>query len=211
MYPSPKFPEPSWETAIQFIQGQSQATFLATAPGKSPQATIIPYVFQANVDAPHQGMIEVHLVQGDPTLEALQVHPHASILVAEPLSFIPHSVFDPLDGNRAMLLFRSIILSGIAQISFDDETIAAGLNRLIAHMNPHPAYTPVTPDAVYGDHIRRLAHITVPITHVEAKWKLAQDQPDAIRDLIVKYLAERGKPLDHITVPILQEYWASLK
>lgn len=209
MYPSPKFPHPPWPIVNQFLQQQAQGKVLAAAPHQAPEATLIPYVFQSEPNIPDSGRVEVHLVQGDPTLDALKDSVRAAFLVDQPLSFIPHTVFDPLDGNRAMLLFRSVLLAGTLQISFATEDIAKGLERLIAHLEPNHPFAPVTPET-YGERLGRLAHVTIHVDHVQAKWKLSQDQPPAVRQRMMDFLAGRDEPLDRVTAPILEEYWAML-
>lgn len=207
MYRSAKFPPPAWSVVWHYLQSQTQCKMIAAEPKTSPEATLIPYVILGNTHVPNHGTLEVHLVQGDPTLSALHANPHASVLIDQPLSLIPHTVFDRLDTSRTMLLFRSVLLRGTVNISMNLEEIGAGLERLAQFLEPNTAYAPIT-HAQYGERLARLAHVTMVIEQVEVKWKLGQDQPYSAKVLITDFLKNRNTPIDQITWPILEDYWA---
>ncbi|MCY0879711.1 MAG: FMN-binding negative transcriptional regulator [Firmicutes bacterium] len=209
MYRSEKFPPPPLAVIEAFVASHAYAKILAAPLDRGPEATLIPYTLTGNLALEGDAVVEAHLVDGDPTLEALAANPRASVLVDELLSFIPHTVFDPMDGNRAMILFRSLLLSGRAEISDRPEEIGEGLERLIRRLEPGAPFDPVTVER-YGSRVTRLRHVRIAIDHIDAKWKLAQDQPPEVRDQILAYLRARDLPIDRVTRPILLEYWSIL-
>lgn len=206
MYPSNKFPSPPWGIVYDFLQQSSQCTVIAVDPEGYPQPTIIPFRLIGSSEI-IGGTVEVHLVKGDATLAALAHQGRATIFVDQPLSLVPHTVFDARDTNRTMLLFRAVRLSGTVNISSDPTDIATGLDHLAQHLFPNEERAPVTIEH-YGERISRLAHVTLSVETVDSKWKLGQDQPETVRQRLLHFLTERNHPLDQITVPILEDYWA---
>jgi predicted FMN-binding regulatory protein PaiB len=210
MYPSDKFPTPPLSVIEEFLATHAYAKILAASRTQSPQATIIPYTIQGSLGVPNDAVVEVHLVDGDPTLQALNNNAEATVLVDELLSFIPHAVFDPTDGNRAMILFRAVLLHGRAEISDRTDDITDGLERLIQRLEPDSPFDPVTVER-YGTRVTRLRHVRIRVEGIEAKWKLAQDQPANVRQDIIAFLDARDLPLDRETRAILLEYWSRLR
>lgn len=210
MYDSPRYPEPPWEMVQSFLSAQRQGRVIAVPEDGFPQTTLIPYVYTPakGPDSPH-GQVTAHLVQDDPVCRALQDNPKGAFLVDQPLAFIPHDLFHPTDGSRAMLFFRTVLLQGRFHIDRDPARVAEVLDQMLDHEEPDAPHQRVENGPVYGERLARLAAVRLDVMHIQVKWKLAQDSPPDIRQKIVQYLTTRQEPLDLVTAQALEEVWRS--
>jgi predicted FMN-binding regulatory protein PaiB len=209
MYRSAKFPPPDAASLQPWLRESSYGSVLAGGEN-GPDATLIPYVWLSPTAASPLGAVEVHLVAEDPVARALTDTPTGAFLITEPLSLVPHTVFDPLDTSRTMMLFRSAVLRGRWSLDTDPTAIAGHLNRLAEHLEPALPRRPVTDSQEYGPRLGRLVMATLHIREAEAKWKLAQDQPAPVRRQIMRFLGDRATALDLYTQAVLGAYWNDL-
>jgi predicted FMN-binding regulatory protein PaiB len=207
VYHSAKFPTPPVSTVYEFLRRRTAGVVIAGG-GESPETTLIPYVLTGSVDGPWT--VTVHLVRDDATYRRIRAGDPAAVLVEEALAFLPHTVFDPRDSNRAMLLFREVLLQGPARAVEDPEAIAEALNRLAQFLEPGLPFDRVTAAGAYAPRIGQIAVVEWQVERWQAKWKLAQNEPPAVRQAIVDFLSRRGQPIDQLTVDVLKDYWREL-
>jgi len=207
VYHSAKFPTPPTSTVYEFLRRRAAGVVLAGG-NEDPEATLIPYAIAGPVDGPWT--VTVHLVRDDATYRRIRAGAPAAVLVAEPLALLPHTVFDPGDSNRAMLLFREVLLQGPTRTAEDPGTVAEALNELAQFLEPGLSFNPVTASGVYAPRIAQIAVVQWKVDRWQAKWKLAQNEPAAVRREIVNFLRGRGDPLDQLTVEVVQAYWRAL-
>ena len=198
MFESPNYPtDPAAVDA--FVASQRHGTLIAQAPGGYPQITIIPFL-------KHGDTIEIHCVQGDPTLDALRANPRVTFLVSDFLAFSPHDWISAEDAGRATLHFRAVAYECDATVSTEPDDVAAALERLVSTYHPGTPHHPVADDAFYGPRLRRLATMRLSIVNTRAKFKTGPaGTPDLKRDIAGR-LRERGDPNDARAADVILSY-----
>ena len=186
MYPSARYPT-DLDEAERWVATMRHATLIATAPGRPPEASILPFVKEGD-------LIELHCVQEDPTFGALQENPLASLLVSDFLAFTPHHWVDPQDGGRGTLNFRAVLYRCRAELSTEPGDVAAALRRLLAAYEPGASYEPIQDGRYYGQRLRRLAAVRLTVLDRQAKFKVGPAGVD--RAMMAGRLRERGWPGD---------------
>ena len=117
MFASSNYP-PDQQAADEFVAQMRHGTLIACAPGGHPQVSILPFVRGG-------GYIELHCVQGDPTLEAVRANPLVTFFVSDFLAWSPHDWVDPVDAGKATLHFRAGAFECQAEdVSTDPEAVA---------------------------------------------------------------------------------------
>jgi len=197
MYPSEAYPTSPEEIAA-FVAGQRHGYLLATAPDGFPQVSILPFVKLDDA-------IEVHCVQGDPTLDAIRVNPRTTFLIADFLAFSPHDWVDPENAARATLHFRAVQYACIATPSTDPEDVAAALRRLLERFEPEATYRPIANESFYGSRLRRLAAVRLQIVGMQAKFKVGPAGPDSLKLAVASQLRVRSEPGDLRAASVIEE------
>jgi transcriptional regulator len=188
MFRSPKYPT-SLEEAERWVAGQRHGTLIATPPGGHPQVSILPFVKSGDE-------VEIHMVQLDPTFEAMCANPRVTFLVSDFLAFTPHDWVDPEDGGRATLNFRAVAFECEAKVSIEPADVAAALSRLLASYEPDAAYRPLRDGEFYGARLRRLATAKLEIQRVDAKFKVGPAAPAEVKRRVAAGLRNRRWPGD---------------
>src|SRR2546423_12752672 len=136
MFASSKYP-PDQAAADAFVAEMRHGTLIACPPGGHPQVSSLPFVRGG-------GFIELHCVQGDPTLDAVRANPLVTFLVSDFLAFSPHNWVDPVDAGVATLHFRAVAFECRAEdVSTDPEAVGGALRRLLAAYEPGASYEAV--------------------------------------------------------------------
>jgi len=150
MFASSNYP-PDQQAADEFVAQMRHGTLIACPPGGHPQVSILPFVRSG-------GYIELHCVQGDPTLDAVRANPLVTFFVYDFLAWSPHDWVDPVDAGKATLHFRAVAFECQAEdVSTDPAAVAAALRRLLADYEPDRTYDPPAPGEFYGPRLDRLA------------------------------------------------------
>jgi predicted FMN-binding regulatory protein PaiB len=198
MFESPNYPtDPAAVDA--FVASQRHGTLIAQTPGGYPQITIIPFV-------KHGDEIEIHCVQGDPTLDAVRANPRVTFLVSDFLAFSPHDWISDEDAGRATLHFRAVAFECDATVSTDPADVAAALERLVSAYHPDTPHHPVADDEFYGPRLRRLATMRLAIVNTRAKFKTGPAGTAQLKRDIAERLRERGEPNDARAADVILSY-----
>lgn len=190
MYDSTSYPKPTPDEIRRFSEAQTYATVMAQGSSGFPSASLLPFRLTETGD------IEIHMVQADPTYQALRACGSGSILVQEFLAFTPHDLVDPVYAGMATLHFRAVLYDVTAEVSEDPKAVADVLSRLLTRYEPGASYHPVTDVPFYEADLRRLAAVTCHVKDIHAKFKTAQNRSPEERERITRYLRERGLAQD---------------
>lgn len=185
MYDSPGYPQPDAATIEAFVQAQPCAVVLGTAADGHPSASLLPFVKVGE-------RITVHMVQADPTFQALLREPRGSVLIEEFLAFTPHTLVSPDYAGQATLHFRAVIYAVEATLTTDAGRVAEALEEALARYEPDAAHVPVADLSVYGGDIARLGRADLRVLACQAKFKTAQSKDAETRRRIAAYLGARG-------------------
>ena len=185
MFASPNYP-PDQEAADRFVAEMRHGTLVACAPGAHPQVSILPFVKSDD-------MIELHCVQGDPTLEAVRANPHVTFFVSDFLAWSPHDWLDERDAGEATLHFRAVAFECDAEfVSTDPGDVAGALGRLLKAYEPDAAYEPIEIGKFYGSRLRRLATMRLRIMRSHVKLKAGPGRSAAAKQKVADRLRQRG-------------------
>jgi hypothetical protein len=191
---------PTDPTAVEaFVAAQRHGTLIAQALDGYPQVTIIPFVKLGDV-------IEIHCVQGDPTLDAVRANPRVTFLISDFLAFSPHDWISAEDAGRATLHFRAVAYECDAVVSTEPADVAAALERLVSAYHPDTAHHPVADDEFYGPRLRRLATMRLSIVNTRAKFKTGPAGTAELKRNIAGRLRERGQPNDARAADVILSY-----
>lgn len=184
-----------------FVAEMRHGTLIATPPGGHPQVSILPFVKLGDE-------IELHAVQGDPTLDAAAANPRVSFFVSDFLAWTPHDWVSPVDAGKATLHFRAVAFEcEVASLSLDPEDVAAALRRLIGAYEPdRSGYEPLAVGEFYGPRLRRLAALRLRIVGQKAKFKTGPAATLETKERVVAKLRERGEPADGRAADVIESY-----
>ncbi len=185
----------------EFVAGMRHGTLIATAPGGHPQVSILPFVKSGDV-------IELHSVQGDPTLDALRSQPLVTFFVSDFLAFTPHHWANPDDAGLATLHFRAVAYEcEVASVSLEPADVAAALRRLLQRYEPdQSSYRPIEPGDFYGARLKRLATMRLRILRQHAKFKTGLSGGRERKARTVEMLRERAEPGDQRAADVIESY-----
>ena len=199
MFASSNYP-PDQEAADRFVSEMRHGTLIACGPGGHPQVSILPFVLAG-------GEIELHCVQGDPTLDAVRANPLVTFFVSDFLAWSPHDWVDPGDGGRATLHFRAVAFEcEAAGVSTDPADVAGALRRLLEAYEPGASYPPVEPGDFYGARLRRLATMRLRILRRHVKFKTGPAGSVDAKRRVVAALRERAEPGDARAADVIESY-----
>ena len=198
MFASSNYP-PDQQAADEFVAQMRHGTLIACAPGGHPQVSILPFVRGG-------GYIELHCVQGDPTLDAVRAHPQVTFFVSDFLAWSPHDWVDPVDAGKATLHFRAVAFECVAEdVSTDPAAVAGALRRLLAAYEPDRTYEPPAPGDFYGPRLDRLATMRLREVRRHVKFKTGLGTP-AMRQRVADHLRERAAPGDARAADVIEHY-----
>lgn len=184
-----------------FVAEMRHGTLIAAPPGGHPQVSILPFVKTGDE-------IELHAVQGDPTLAALRANPRVTFVVSDFLAFTPHDFVDPNDAGKATLHFRAVAFEcEVTTISLDPADVAAALRRLLARYEPDRAgHEPVEPGDFYGARLKRLATMRLRVLRQQGKFKTGPSGSRAAKERVADLLHQRGAPGDDRAADVIEAY-----
>jgi len=185
----------------EFVAGMRHGTLIATASDGHPQVSILPFVKTGDE-------IELHCVQGDPTLDALRANPLVTFFVSDFLAWSPHDWVDPGDAGKATLHFRAVAFEcEVAHVSLEPAAVAGALRRLLARYEPERSgYPPVEPGDFYGARLNRLATMRLRVLGVQAKFKTGPAGSREAKERVVARLRERAAPGDARAADVIESY-----
>ena len=185
MFASSNYP-PDQQAADRFVAEMRHGTLVACAPEGYPQVSILPFVKAEDV-------IELHCVQGDPTLDAVRANPHVTFFVSDFLAFSPHDWMDERDAGEATLHFRAVAFECDAEfVSTDPKDVAGALGRLLRAYEPEGTYEPIEMGTFYGSRLRRLATMRLRIVRSHVKFKAGPGGSAVKKQKVADRLRQRG-------------------
>jgi predicted FMN-binding regulatory protein PaiB len=185
VFASSNYP-PDQEAADRFVAEMRHGTLIACPPEGYPQVSILPFVKSDD-------LIELHCVQGDPTLEAVRANPHVTFFVSDFLAWSPHDWVDETDAGEATLHFRAVAFECDAEfVSTDPDDVAGALGRLLKAYEPDAAYEPIEMGKFYGSRLRRLATMRLRIVRSHVKFKAGPGGSAVKKQKVADRLRERA-------------------
>jgi predicted FMN-binding regulatory protein PaiB len=189
VFASSNYP-PDQQAADRFVAEMRHGTLIACSPQGHPQVSILPFVKTDDI-------IELHCVQGDPTLEAVRANPHVTFFVSDFLAWSPHDWVDERDAGRATLHFRAVAFECDAErVSTDADDVAGALSRLVGKYEPGASYEPIKTGEFYSARLQRLATMRLRIVRRHVKFKVGPAGSAAGKRTVAARLRSRGTLAD---------------
>ena len=199
MFASSRYP-PDQEAADRFVAEMRHGTLIACAPDGHPQVSILPFVRAGDE-------IELHCVQGDPTLDAVRGNPLVTFFVSDYLAWSPHDWADPTDAGVATLHFRAVAFECEAHfVSTEPADVAAALRRLLEAYEPGATYEPIETGEFYGARLKRLATMKLRVLRRHVKFKTGLSGSDERKRKIAEGLRGRDDPGDRRAADVIESY-----
>lgn len=196
MYPSPKYPTPP-EFVDEFVAEMRHGTLIAVPPNGYPQISILPFVKTGDE-------IELHMVQLDPTFDAVRANPRVTFLVSDFLAFTPHDFVDPLDPGKATLHFRAAAFEcDVELLSTEPDEVRGALERLLAHHEADRSHPPIPADDA---RLRMLAALRLRVVATKAKFKTGPAGATELKQQVASLLRERDQPGDERAAEVIESY-----
>ena len=140
-------------------------------------------------------------------MDALAANPRVSFTVVEDFSFIPSYFRDPRFACPATQYYRSVMIRGHARIVDGAAEKALALQALMEKLQPEGGFEPITAAApMYRKSLKTTAVVAIDIEQIAGKFKFGQNLPRSKREQVAARLGERGCPIDHDTVEMMQRY-----
>ncbi|MGW0827166.1 FMN-binding negative transcriptional regulator [Streptomyces sp. NPDC002845] len=161
-----------------------------------------PYVQPTHfVHDPERSEVLAHLARPNPLWPALEANPEVLLSVVDDYVYIPgpwkHAPGAPPEHGTPTSLYAAVQLRCTAHVVDDPDEKADLLNRQLGHFQPEGGSASVAVgEAPYGSMLSGIRGLRLEVTGVRAKFKYANNQPEAVQNRIAAELAARGGPGD---------------
>jgi transcriptional regulator len=156
--------------------------------GERFRATPLPILLERNADGAPVSLIG-HFGRSNPQIETVRDDPHALFLFQGPHRYISPDMAGRADWGPT---WNYAVARIEAEITLDPALNDEAVARLIAAMErdrPEP-WTADQLGARYDALIRHIVAFRARITHIDARFKLGQDETDIVFDTIVSHLGD---------------------
>lgn len=184
------------ETEVEEVLRHPGLALLATPSEPGPDAGLFPFVHRA-------GHIELHLERSDVQVAHLEDAARGTVVVSERLATIPSYWVHPDNVLFADAYHRTVVVRGAAQVLTDPATVWEHLEAVLLKYQGDRATLDA---AVPRNHnaADRLVLVRIEVDEVRSKFKLGQQEPEAVRRLILEGLRRRGTELDLRTADLVE-------
>jgi uncharacterized protein len=172
---------------------------LITAGADGMDVGLYPFVY-------HPQRIDIHLNANDPQLRALRTSTSCIFQVDEILSRIPSHFVHPESALYADALYRSVTIFGAAELVDGTDALIEHLEELLAAHQGSGSHKPIAEDpAGYGGALSRIQLVRITEQRRNGKFRLAQQEPEPLRQKYLDGLRGRGTELDRRSAALIEE------
>jgi len=179
---------------LAFVRENPFATLVTVGLGGLPRATHLPFVVRGGPDGPLT--LIAHLARANPQWEDFSEG-------KESLSIFqgPHAYISPAHYERPLSVptwnYIAVHLYGIPRILEAQDEKRRALDLLVAQEEPgFAAQLASYPTEVIDGKLRAIVAFEIPITRVEARYKLSQDRTETERRTIIQSLSRSPAEVD---------------
>src|SRR5262249_4863114 len=139
----------------------------------------------------------LHMGRGDEQVSALRSTGRATLVFQDILAVIPSYWVDAHYGGAATTYYRYAAFTCAARVIEEPAEVVSVLQGLMDRFQPEKGYEPLSAGSErYRKSVESLAIAELKVLSVDAKWKLGQNRPEAVRLEVAKRLRERGEGHD---------------
>ena len=189
------------EREIESFLAEASFGVLATVrPDGSPSATPLNFAY-------HNGAVYFHGSRVGEKMASLAEDNRVAFSVAREYAVIPSYFLDPALACPATSYFKSVLMTGRAEIVTDLREKAEALEAMMRKLQPEGGYDPIrADDERYAPQLKAVAVVKLVPEAAAAKFKFGQNLKEAKRAAVLEGLAQRDKPLDEATRRLMMQY-----
>lgn len=175
--------------------------FLGTVDDNgSPRVTPLNFVYD-------QGSFYFHGSRVGEKMNHMRSNDKVSFTVADEYALIPSYFSDPALACPATSYFKSVTVSGTAEIVDDLSEKGRIFTLFMKKLQPEGGYDPIDPvDPRYNSRLRGVAVMRIKSNHLSAKFKFGQNLSKAAIDNVISGLEHRGSTRDEETIKQMKKY-----
>lgn len=190
----------NYEDVVEFLQEMSFGFLGIWKEGDYPGVVPINYVY-------FNDAIYLHGSKAGEKMSSIKQKPNVSFAVAKEYAQIPSYMSDPFYACPATVFFKSVYMTGKAEIVEDLQEKCDVLNELMHKLQPEGGYHPITLEhSGYASHVKATAVIRIDIDQLTAKFKFGQNWKPKKLQHISEQLLQRGQALDEQTAELMMRY-----
>lgn len=197
MYIPTAFREERADVLRDLIRSHPLAT-LVTAGVGGMMANLIPFVVEST---PAGDVLRAHLARANDQVADLREAEEAMVIFQGPDAYITPSWY-PTNAEHGRVVptwnYVTVHVWGRPTLHDEPEWLLAQIGQLTDSQETAravPWAVTDAPDAYIAAQLRGIVGLEIPITRIEGKWKVSQNQPAANRDGIASGLSEQGSPV----------------
>jgi transcriptional regulator len=199
MYQPPHFKEEDTATLHALIRAHPLGLLITSG---SDGLTANPLPFQLDATASEKGMLRVHLARANQQWKQLRDGAEMLVVFQGANTYITPSWYATKRETGKVVPtwnYAQVQVRGKAQIKDDAHWLATQINDLTAgHEQERDAPWAVSdaPDDYIRSQIKGIVGVEIDILHIEGKWKVSQNRPQADRDGVTAGLIENSRSPD---------------
>lgn len=166
-----------------------------------PRVTPLNFVY-------YKGKVYFHGSKIGEKMQSIAADNRVSFSVAREFSQIPSYWLDPELACPATVFFKSVLITGRAEVVTDLAEKAEAFTAFMNKLQPEGGFMPIDPanDARYAKQLGGTAMVKIHVDHISAKFKFGQNWKEEKRDAVGEKLLARGENPDGETVEMMRRY-----
>lgn len=181
--------------AIRDLLDRPSLALLAVADAPGPEVGVFPFLYRG-------GRVEMHLERSDLQVAAIERAGCGTVVISESLATVPSYWVGPDNLLFADAFHRTVVMRGTTEVIREPTAIWEHLQALLLkYQKEGPKLDPGLQH--YRHAAERLTVVRVSADEVRAKFKLGQQQPEAVRRRVIEGLRRRGSELDRRTADLV--------
>jgi transcriptional regulator len=194
MYQPQAFREERLDTLHALIRSHPLGTLITSGPG-GLLANLVPFVVVAEGE---KGTLRAHIARGNDQLQPLRDGAETLVVFQGPESYITPSWYvSKREHGRVVPTWNYVVVQvrGTPRVHDDPEWIRAQIGQLTAMQEtPRPTSWSVSdaPESYIQGLIKGIVGIEIPVSSIEGKWKVSQNQSAADRTGVHEGLRSEG-------------------
>ena len=179
-----------------FVREHDFGQLIAAGVGRStPVIVPVHFVYDG------ESTVLLHLARANPIWEALAENRVAVLAIIGAYTYIPTdwnaNPGQPVEYGVPTSYYAAVQLTGTCDVIEDRQTLAALLEKQLAHFQPEGGHAPVTADDTpYGRQLPAIRGVRLTITEVQAKFKFGGNKAAEHQRTIAEHLGQRGAAFD---------------
>lgn len=208
MYVPPHFRQNDPEAIRAFVRASRLATLFSAGPG-GPRASHVPVSFDPEPEP--LGTLHCHLARANEHWRDLASGVEVLVVFLGPEAYVSPSLYATKRETGKVVPtwnYVAVHARGVARVTED----ASELHALVSSLTDgreaersEPWHVDDAPDTYVANQLRGIVGVTIPITHIDAKWKMSQNRTDADMLGVIDGLRASDVPSERATAEVMAD------